>query len=111
VVAPIEAGRYFADHIPGARLLELDSADHWPYFADADLVIGEVQEFLTGARSGPTPETMLATVLCTKVTQAGAHAVWLGDKGWNQLVDRHHAVVRRRSVTMEAARSRPARMA
>jgi DNA-binding CsgD family transcriptional regulator len=38
---------------------------------------------------------MLATVLCTNVTQAGAHAVWLGDKRWNQLVDRHHAVVRK----------------
>jgi pimeloyl-ACP methyl ester carboxylesterase/DNA-binding CsgD family transcriptional regulator len=94
-IAPIEAGRYFAQHIPGARLLELDSDDHWPYFGDADLVIGEIQEFLTGARTGPTPETMLATVLCTNVTQAGAHAVWLGDKRWNQLVDRHHTVVRK----------------
>ena len=94
-VAPIEAGRYLAEHIPNARLLELDSDDHWPYFGDADEVIGEVQEFLTGVRSGSAPETMLATVLCTNVTQAGAHAVWLGDKRWNQLVDRHHAVVRR----------------
>lgn len=94
-VAPIEAGRYFAEHIPKARLLELDSIDHWPYFGDADQVIGEVQEFLTGVRSGPTPETMLATVLCTNVTHAGAHAVWLGDKRWNQLVDQHHAVVRK----------------
>jgi pimeloyl-ACP methyl ester carboxylesterase/DNA-binding CsgD family transcriptional regulator len=94
-VAPIEAGRYFAEHIPNARLLELDSDDHWPYFGDADQVIGEIQEFLTGVRSGPAPETMLATVLCTNVTQAGAHAVWLGDKRWNQLVDRHHAVVRK----------------
>jgi pimeloyl-ACP methyl ester carboxylesterase/DNA-binding CsgD family transcriptional regulator/class 3 adenylate cyclase len=97
-VAPIEAGRYFAEHIPGAKLLELDSIDHWPYFGDADLVIGEVQQFLTGARSGPAPETMLATVLCTNVTQAGAHAVWLGDKQWNQLVDRHHDVVRKALV-------------
>ena len=94
-IAPIEAGRYFAEHIPGARLLELDSDDHWPYFGDADLVLGEVQEFLTGVRTGPAPETMLATILCTNVTQAGAHAVWLGDKRWNQLVDRHHAVVRK----------------
>ena len=94
-VAPIEAGRYFAEHIPNARLLELDSDDHWPYFGDADQVIGEIQEFLTGVRSGPAPETMLATVLCTNVTQAGAHAVWLGDRRWNQLVDRHHAVVRK----------------
>jgi pimeloyl-ACP methyl ester carboxylesterase/DNA-binding CsgD family transcriptional regulator len=94
-VAPIEAGRYFAQQIPNARLLELDSDDHWPYFGDADQVIGEVQEFLTGVRTSPAPDTMLATVLCTNVAQAGAHAVWLGDKGWNQLVDRHHTVVRK----------------
>jgi len=94
-VAPIEAGRYFAEHIPNARLVELKSDDHWPYFGDADQVIGEIQEFLTGARSAPAPETMLATVLCTNVTQAGAHAIWLGDKRWNQLVDSHHVVVRK----------------
>jgi DNA-binding CsgD family transcriptional regulator len=94
-IAPIEAGRYFAQHIPKARLLELSSDDHWPYFGDADEVIGEVQEFLTGARSAPAPETMLATVLCTNVAQAGAHAVWLGGRQWNQLVDSHHAAVRK----------------
>ena len=94
-VAPIEAGHYFAEHIPGARMLELDSIDHWAYFGDAELVLGEIQEFLTGARSGPVPDTMLATVLCTKVAQAGAHAVWLGGKQWHDLVDRHHSVARR----------------
>ena len=94
VIAPIEAGRYFAEHIPNARFLQLDSDDHWPYFGDADLVIGEIEEFLTGARTAPPAETMLATVLCTEVSQAGAHAVWLGGKGWNELVDRHHRVVR-----------------
>jgi pimeloyl-ACP methyl ester carboxylesterase/DNA-binding CsgD family transcriptional regulator len=94
-VAPIEAGRYFAEHIPGARMLVLDSSDHWFYFLDADRVLGEIQEFLTGARSAPAPDTMLATVLCTEVAQAGAHAVWLGDKRWHQLVDSHHAVVRK----------------
>ena len=94
-VAPIEAGRYFAEHIPGARLLELDSIDHWPYFGHADLVLGEIEEFLTGVRTAPMPDTMLATILCTEVAQAGAHAVWLGDRRWNQLVDSHHAVVRK----------------
>ena len=94
-VAPIEAGRYFAEHIPGARILELDSIDHWFYFLDLDRVIGEIQEFLTGARTIPTPDTTLATVLCTNVPQSGAHAVWLGDKRWNQLVDSHHAAVRK----------------
>jgi len=95
VIAPIEAGRYFAEHIPGARLLELDSADHWPYFGDAELVLGEVEEFLTGARSTPLPETTLATILRTDVAQAGAHAVWLGDRRWQQLMDLHRSVVGR----------------
>ena len=94
-VAPIEAGRYFAEHIPNAKFLELDSDDHWPYFGDADLVIGEMQEFITGTRTAQAPDTMLATILCTSVAQSGAHAVWLGDNRWNQLVDSHHAVVRK----------------
>jgi pimeloyl-ACP methyl ester carboxylesterase/DNA-binding CsgD family transcriptional regulator len=94
-VAPVEAGRYFAEHIPGARLVELDSIDHWAYFLDADVVIGEIQEFLTGVRTAPAPRTMLATVLCTQVAQAGAHAVWLGGRQWHDLVDRHHGVVRK----------------
>ena len=94
-VAPIEAGRYFAEHIPSAKLLELDSNDHWFYFLDADRVLGELQEFLTGVRTAPAPDTMLATVLSTEVAQAGAHAMWLGDRRWNQLVDSHHAVVRK----------------
>jgi len=93
-IAPIQAGRYFAEHIPDARYLELDSVDHWPYFGDADRVLGEIEELVTGARAVRSPETMLATVLCTNVTQAGAHAVWLGDRQWNELVDRHHGVAR-----------------
>ena len=94
-VAPYGAGQYFAEHIPGARLLTLNSNDHWPYFGDAEVVLGEIQEFLTGVRTAPVPDTMLATVLCTNIAQAGAHAVWLGDRRWNQLVDSHLAVVRK----------------
>src|SRR5207247_9875179 len=58
-------------------------------------VLGQIQEFLTGVRTAPAPDTMLATVLCTEVAQAGAHAVWLGDRRWHHLVDSHHAVVRK----------------
>jgi pimeloyl-ACP methyl ester carboxylesterase/DNA-binding CsgD family transcriptional regulator len=94
-IAPFEAGRYLAEHIPNARLLELASDDHWPYFGDADVVIGAVQELVTGARSAPTPRTMLATILCTEVPQASAHALWMGEKRWQALVDRHHQVVRK----------------
>ena len=94
-IAPIEAGRYIAGRIPGARLMELESEDHWPYFDDSEPVLAAVREFLTGARGAPAPDTTLATILRTDVPQAGAHAVWLGDRRWQELVERHHSVVRR----------------
>ena len=94
-VAPIEAGRFLAQHIPGARLVELDSDDHWPYFGDAERVLGEIQHFVAGAKDGPPPATMLATILCTDLPQAGAHAVWMGDRSWSRLVEQHHDVTRR----------------
>jgi pimeloyl-ACP methyl ester carboxylesterase/DNA-binding CsgD family transcriptional regulator len=98
-VAPFEAGRYLAERIPGARFLELPSDDHWAYFDDKDRLLDEVEEFLTGVRGGPAPDSMLATVLCTTVAQAGVHALWLGDRRWKELVDRHNEVVRRALVS------------
>jgi DNA-binding CsgD family transcriptional regulator/class 3 adenylate cyclase len=94
LIAPFEAGKYMADRIPGARLLALPSEDHWAYFVDKDQFLDEVQEFLTGARAASPPDSMLATVLCTSVVQAGAHAVWMGNRRWGQLIDQHNAVVR-----------------
>jgi pimeloyl-ACP methyl ester carboxylesterase/DNA-binding SARP family transcriptional activator len=41
----LDNGRYLAEHIPGARLLELDGADHWPWFGDADGVLRAVEAF------------------------------------------------------------------
>ncbi len=107
-VAPIEAGRYFAEHIPGARMLELDTEDHWFYFVHPDLVLGEIQEFLTGVRTAPAPDTMLATVLCTEVAQAGAHA---GSSVTGAGTSSSTATTRscgRRLRAITVARSRPA---
>ena len=47
---PIESGRYLAAHIPGALLRELPGEDHLPWVGDADRVLDEIEEFLTGVR-------------------------------------------------------------
>ena len=52
-VVPVQYGRYLADHIPGARYLEVDAADHAPWLTDPDRILTEIEEFLTGSPAAP----------------------------------------------------------
>ncbi|MDX6660768.1 MAG: hypothetical protein QOJ55_1590, partial [Solirubrobacteraceae bacterium] len=63
-------GRWLAEHLPDARLVELPGEDHTPWYQDADITIGEIEEFLTGTRSSVEPERRLATVLFTDVVDS-----------------------------------------
>jgi class 3 adenylate cyclase len=85
---------YLAAHIPGARLVELSGRDHLPYVGDADAVLDEVEEFLTGVRPAPEHDRVLATVLFTDIVGSTERASRVGDRAWTHLVDRHHALVR-----------------
>ena len=87
-------GRYLADHIAGARLLERDSGDHWP-LPDPDL-IGAIEEFVAGSRSEEDDlDRVLATVLFVDVAGSTEQVSELGDKRWRDLLDRFEATVRR----------------
>jgi class 3 adenylate cyclase len=86
---------YLAAHIPGAKLVELSGRDHLPYVGDADAVLDEVEEFLTGVRPAPEPDRVLATVMFTDIVGSTERAIALGDKAWKDLLESHHAVVRR----------------
>jgi pimeloyl-ACP methyl ester carboxylesterase len=90
----VEEGRYLAAHIPGARYVELSSGDHLWHISHETEIVGEIQEFLTGARSLPDNDRFLATVLFTDIVNGTAKATELGDRGWRALVERHHALVR-----------------
>jgi pimeloyl-ACP methyl ester carboxylesterase len=90
----VEMGRYLADHIPGAKFVELNGADHLFFTGDADAVVDEIEEFLTGARPLPAVERVLATVLFTDVVDSTKRAVELGDERWKELLTRHDARVR-----------------
>jgi class 3 adenylate cyclase len=88
---PIESGRYLAHHIPQARYWE-QPGEH--LFGDVDALVGEIQEFLTGARPAPVRDRVLATVLFTDMVSSTERTARLGDRAFNDLLDRFRGVVR-----------------
>ncbi len=97
---PIEAARWTAAQIPGARFVELPGGPHMPYYGDTDSLLRELEAFVAGVYEGggweaPEPDRVLATILFTDIVGSTAKAVELGDRGWRDLVEEHHALVRR----------------
>lgn len=93
-VVSVENGRYLADKIPDAQYVELEGENHIPFLGDWQLVVDEVEEFLTGSRSQREPDRVLATILFTDIVGSTQKAAELGDRRWKELLDRHDEVVR-----------------
>jgi class 3 adenylate cyclase len=87
-------GRYLAEHIPNARLAALEGHDSLPFLGDADAVLDEIEEFLTGQRGSHEPDRVLATVLFTDICGSTERAAALGDARWRTLLEQHDAAVR-----------------
>ena len=92
----VEGGRELAAGIPGARLVELPGADHLFFVDDAgDRTIAEIEEFLTGSRSAPVVDRVLATVVFTDIVNSTKRADTKGDQAWRDLLEAHDTTVRR----------------
>jgi class 3 adenylate cyclase len=89
----VEYGRFLAERIPGARLVELPGQDH--LFFLHDRIADAIEEFLTGSISAAESDRVLATVLFTDIVGSTARAEQLGDRRWHDLLEVHHATVRR----------------
>jgi hypothetical protein len=87
-------GRYLGQRIQQAKYVELPGDDHMPWAGDMDALCDEIQAFLTGARRGPDPERVLATVLFTDIVGATKRASEIGDRAWGELISHHHFIVR-----------------
>ena len=94
IVCHVENGRFLARTIPGARYVELPGSDHVPWF-DPDPTLAEIREFLTGRREAGTPDRVLATVLFTDLVGSSERGAAMGDRRWRDLLEQHHAAVRR----------------
>jgi class 3 adenylate cyclase len=91
---PVDGARYIAERIPGAKLVELEGFDHFPFAGDADTLLDEVESFLTGVRPAPEADRRLLTVLFTDIVGSTQRAAELGDRRWRALLERHDELAR-----------------
>jgi class 3 adenylate cyclase len=91
---PPEWGKYVADHIPGAKYVELPGRNMYHYVEPWRESFQEIYEFLTGQQPDVADDRVLATVLFTDIVDSTRRAAEMGDRGWHALLDAHDAVVR-----------------
>jgi class 3 adenylate cyclase len=91
-------GRYLAEHIPRARLVELPGRDFAPQLGDTDRLFAELEGFVLEVVEGEgweaEPDRILATVLLTDIVGSTERAATLGDRAWRELLQKHHETVR-----------------
>jgi class 3 adenylate cyclase/pimeloyl-ACP methyl ester carboxylesterase len=88
-VVAVQFGRYLADHIPGARYLEVDGVDSFPFFTEPDRILTGIEEFLTGSHAAPAQShRALRSVLFTDMVASTQHAATTGDEQWRAVLHR-----------------------
>ena len=92
---PIALGRYVADHIPGARFIELEGSDHFWAVGDTDPLLDVMEELATGSAPTHPTDRVLATVMFTDIVSSTERASDLGDRRWRELLDAHDLAVRK----------------
>lgn len=93
-VVPFQSGRYLAEHIVGARFVELPTDDHSVWFGAGATYAAAMEEFLTGRRPNADHSRRLATVLFTDIIGSTVTAERVGDAAWRNLLDRHDDLCR-----------------
>ena len=89
---PVEAGRYLAQNIRGAKYVELPGDDHMVQAFDPALLArlaDEIEEFVTGARSVEELDRVLVSVMFVDIVESTQRAASVGDRRWRDLVDRY----------------------
>jgi len=95
LVIDIDQGRYLAENIPGAKIVELPGEDHLWWVGDTEALVNEVQVFLTGEQSTIEIDRVLATVLFTDIVDSTKRAAEMGDSRWKDVLDTHNVVMLR----------------
>ena len=93
----LDAGgsRYMAQQIPAARYIEYPGADHLPWTSDPEPVLGDIEQFVTGARHAPEADRVLATVMFADIVESTQRAAAIGDRAWTRELQEFYGLARR----------------
>ena len=91
---PVGGSRYMAEHIPNAKYVELPGDDHLWFVGDANAVLNNIEEFITGSYNVAEPERILATVMFTDIVGSTEKAAEIGDAKWKDLLTNHYKIIR-----------------
>lgn len=91
----LEAGRFLAEKIPGAKYIEYPGEDHLPWTSEFEQVVGDIEEFLTGTRHAAEVDRVLATVMFADIVKSTERAAEIGDRKWRELLQDFYGVVRK----------------
>jgi class 3 adenylate cyclase len=93
--ARVAAARDMASRIPGAKFKEYPGNSHSMMLDDMEIVLSDIQEFITGKRPIDSYDRILATVLFLDIASSTERAVALGDTGWRNVLNSYYAIVRK----------------
>jgi pimeloyl-ACP methyl ester carboxylesterase len=88
------ATRFMGEQIPGATIVELPGSDHLPWEGDREALLDEIERFLASVREDIELDRVLATLLFTDIVGSTKKAAELGDRKWQELLERHYAIIR-----------------
>lgn len=93
--AIIGAARDMASRIPGAVFREYPGDSHSAMLDDMDVILSDIQEFITGERPAESADRVLATVMFVDIAGSTERAAELGDAAWRGLLNSYYAIVRK----------------
>jgi pimeloyl-ACP methyl ester carboxylesterase/class 3 adenylate cyclase len=91
----VEHGRYLAEHIPGARIVEVPGVDHFSFIGDSEAILSETEKFVAGIVGPPESDRQLSTVLFTDIAGSTKLVAEIGDRRWREVLGAQRTLVRR----------------
>ncbi len=93
LIVNVEEGRYLANHIPESKYVELPGSDHLVWFENTELILEEIETFLTGKRKVIQLDRMLKTIMFTDIVKSTELVAKMGDQRWRDLLYAHNDLI------------------